>query len=47
LMKLWSKDKSVWPELKEIDYDDVLVDREVGMEFKRWRALQPTVSLEL
>jgi len=47
LMKLWSKDKSVWPELKEIDYDDVLVDREVGMEFKRWRAIQPTVSLEL
>jgi hypothetical protein len=47
LIKLWSKDKSVWPQLKEIDYDDVLVDRKVGMGFKRRRPIQPTVSVEL
>lgn len=35
LIKLWSLDKSVWPKLKEIEYDDVLVEREEGMKFKR------------
>ena len=46
LLKLWSRNKSVWPKLKVIGYDDALVDREAGMEFKR-RAIQPTMSVEL
>lgn len=48
LIKLWSKDKSVWPDLKQINHDDYLVDREVGMKFKRWRrVIQATMSVEL
>ena len=48
VIRLLSGDGFVWPEMREIGYDGVLVDREAGLESRSWRSIPPnTLSVEL
>ena len=48
VIRLLSGDGFVWPEMREIEYDGVVVDREAGMESRSWRTIPPnTLSVEL
>lgn len=48
VIRLLSGDGFVWPEMREIEYDGVVVDREAGMESRSWRSIPPnTFSVEL